>query len=381
MNLDNYIYFDIAATTPVLPSVAKLMNEINTTYFANPSSIHQMGQKSHNLIEKSRKKISSLLNCLSSEIVFTSGGTESNNFVLLGILKKNDHFITTSYEHPSILNVAKELEKKGVEVTYIKPNCDGTISQKKLENAIKKNTKLVSIMYLNNELGTINPINKLSEICKKHNIMFHTDAVQYIGKGKVDIKNMNIDLLSLGAHKFYGPKGIGALIIKKGITLDPCIFGGGQENGYRPGTESAPLIFGMTKALEISLIDIDKNNKQITTMEKLFFNLLDTKKIKYTLNGFPRMNGFINITFHDIDGQVLLMNLDMKGFAISFGSACSSGSAKASNAVLAIGVNEEDAKKTVRISIGKFIEEQHIIALANTISDIINERKKVKQYV
>ena len=236
-------------------------------------------------------------------------------------------------------------------------------------------------MYLNNELGTINPINALGKICSENNILFHTDAVQYIGKGKVDFENANIDLLSLGAHKFYGPKGIGALIIKKGLKLDPCIFGGGQENGYRPGTESTPLIAGMTKALEISLENFDVNNKQIIEMEELFFDLLKSKKINYSLNGSPRLNGFINITFHDIDGQVLLMNLDMNGFAISFGSACSSGSTKAAHAVLEIGIDEKNAKNTVRISIGKFINKQNIIALVDTINNIINEKMKVKKYV
>ena len=217
MSNPDYIYFDVASTTPIDSVVLDKMHEVNKNYFGNSSSVHQIGQKSHNLIERSRKSIASLLHCLESEIIFTSGGTESNNIALRGILNKNDHLITSTYEHPSILNVAKALNQKGIEVSYVKPNADGIINPDDIKNALKENTKLVSIMYVNNELGSINSIEEISSICKENSILFHTDAVQAIGKEKITLKNTDIDLLSFGAHKFYGPKGAGALFIKKGI--------------------------------------------------------------------------------------------------------------------------------------------------------------------
>ena len=381
MNNSDYIYFDVASTTPVNSVVLDKMHEINKNYFGNSSSIHQIGQKAHNLIERSRKNIASLLGCLESEIIFTSGGTESNNMALRGILSHNDHFITSTYEHPSILNVAKSVEKKGVEVTYIKPNKHGIIEIDDIKNAIKKNTKLISIMFLNNELGSINPIEEISLLCNHKSISFHTDAVQYIGKGNINLENSTIDLLSLGAHKFYGPKGIGALYIKKGIDLSPVIFGGGQENGYRPGTESVSLIAGMCEALKIAFKNLDKNKSHIKHLESLFFHELDQTNISYTLNGGERMDGFLNITFHEVDGQALLMNLDMNGIAVSFGSACSSGSAKASNALLEIGLDKKSAKETIRISIGDFITEENILSIIKSINEIISKEIKEKQYV
>ena len=366
------LYFDTAATTPLDLRVANHMHEINKDIYGNPSSIHQTGQKAHNIIERSRKKIAELLNCKQSEIYFTSGGSESNNIALRGVLKKGDHFITASYEHPAILEVAKYLEDNNIEVSYIAPNCNGTINPEDLKKEIKSNTKLVSIMAVNNEIGTINPIKEISDICKDKNIFFHSDAVQYIGKGKINLAKLNIDMLSLGAHKFYGPKGIGAIFIKSGITINPFIFGGGQEKGIRPGTENPSLISGMCHALEIAIEDLKKNRTHINNMESLFFKLLSETKIKYKVNGSPRLKGIINITFFDYDGHSLLLNLDMKNIAISFGSACASGSAKASSALLSIGLKEEIANKTVRISIGKQITDKNIHYLVDTLKEIIH---------
>jgi len=374
--MKNYTYFDIAATTPIDSNVLEIMNEVNSNFFGNPSSVHQAGQKSHNLIEKSRRTMADLLGCLPSEIIFTSGGTESNNIALNGILKSGDHFITTSYEHPSILNTAKEIEKRGIDVTYLKPNSEGIITVEELRAKIRENTKLVSIMSLNNELGTLNPIENLSEVCGEFEVCFHTDAVQQIGKRKLGLAETNINLLSIAAHKFYGPKGVGALFIKKGVTLNPIFFGGGQESGYRPGTESVALIAGMTEALKIAMLNLNSNEEHIRKMEKEFFSKINQTSINYRINGGSRLHGFLNITFHDIEGQTLLMNLDMFGFAISFGSACSSGSNKPSNALLEIGMNETDAKKSVRISIGKFIQTENINLLVNAINKIITNHLK-----
>jgi len=373
------IYFDVAATTPIDQEVLDLIHLVNKNCFGNPSSTHQHGQKSHNLIEKSRISIAKTLNCKTSEIIFTSGGSESNNHVLKGILKKGDHLITSSYEHPSILKLAKKLRSKDIEVSFIKPDSSGLINPKKIERKIKHNTKLISIMYVNNEIGSINQINKISKISKNHGILFHTDAVQIIGKKNITLTN--IDFMSIGAHKFYGPKGAGALFIKKGLSLNQVIYGGGQENGYRPGTESVSLIAGMSEALKIALENLDTNKKHIQNLENLFFSELDKTKISYTVNGKNTMKGFINITFHEIDGQSLLMNLDINGIGVSFGSACSSGTTKASNALLEIGLNQKSAKETIRISIGNFITEDNIFSIINSITNIVNQEIRANQYV
>ena len=368
------IYFDFAATTPIDPLVINKMNEIDTEYYGNPSSIHFFGQKSHNLVERCRKEISLYLGCESSEIIFTSGGTESNNIALKGILKEGDHFITSSYEHPSILNVAKKIEEEGIEVSYIKPNKNGVICLDDIKNKIKNNTKLVSIMFLNNEIGSINPIKDISMLCKKHKILFHTDAVQFIGKDNFNFKDYEIDILSIAAHKFYGPKGIGALIVKKGISIDAINEGGGQENGLRAGTESPTLIAGMTEALKIAYKNLDNNINYIKNLDKIFTRELDNTNIDYRINGEPRLHGFANITFNEFDGQTLLMNLDLNGIAISFGSACSSGTSKASNALLETGMKEKQAKDTVRISFGKFNTEQDVKYLVHVLQKVISPK-------
>lgn len=369
MQSKEQIYFDVAATTPVDEEVINLINKINLNYFGNPSSIHQHGQKSHNLIEKSRISIAKSIDCNPSEIIFTSGGSESNNLVLKGVLNAGDHLITSSYEHPSILALAKSIEKKGIEVTYIQPDKTGLINIECIEKNIKSNTKLISIMYVNNEIGTINPINQISKIAKDHNIFFHTDAVQIIGKKTVTVKD--IDFMSVGAHKFYGPKGIGFLYAKKGTIINPIIEGGGQENGFRAGTENLSFIAGMDLALKKSIQNINKNQNKIVELEKLFLKKLDQEKINYRINGENRLPGFLNITFYGIDGNNLLINLDMKNISISYGSACSSGTSKPPLALLEIGIPINEAKSSVRISIGKFINETQITELIIALKNII----------
>ena len=370
-------YFDSAATTPIDLEVIKLMNDINLSYFGNPSSIHQQGQKSHNIIEKSRKSIAQLLQCSDSEILFTSGGSESNNIVLKGVLKAGDHFITSSYEHPSIIKLVSELQSKNIEVSIIKPNSDGIIETQMVLSEIKENTKLVSIMYVNNELGTLNPIPEIGKALKNKNIFFHSDAVQYAGKGKLDLSSLNINMLSLGAHKFYGPKGIGILYIKKGISIEPLISGGGQENGMRAGTENIAAIAGMELALKIAYSNFDSNHAYIKSLENHFLKKLTDNNIDYRVNGErDRINGILNITFFQVDGHALLINLDMLNIAISYGSACSSGSASVPKTLLEIDMPEEEARCTVRISIGKTINKDDINFLIDSLKNIIGRIKK-----
>ena len=373
---NKYSYFDIAATTPIDNQVIDLMHEINSEYFGNPSSIHAIGQKSHNLIEKSRINISEVLNCKSSEIFFTSGGSESNNIVLKGLLKEGDHFITSSYEHPSILGLAKDLMKNDIEISFIKPDKDGIINVNDVKNSIKENTKLISIMYVNNELGTINPIEDIANLSKQNNILFHSDAVQYIGKEKINLLESNIDFLSIGAHKFYGPKGIGVLYMKSIHTINPLISGGGQESGIRAGTENISYIAGMSLALKLSNDNYKKNKEYTLSLENYFIEELKQSKIKYRINGKNRMPGIMNITFFNIDGQALLMNLDLMNIAISYGSACSSGSVSAPLALLEIGMEKSEAQSSVRISFGKMNNKDNIDYLISSLKTIISRLTK-----
>ena len=365
------IYCDSAATTPLDKDVIKEINYISTSVFGNPSSIHKFGQESRAIIERARLNISNLLGCDLSELIFTGCGSESNNIAMLGVLSNGDHLITSSYEHPAVLKTANELELKGIEVSYIKPNSNGTIELEKIQRAIKTNTKLVSVMHVNNELGTQNPINQISEMTSELGILFHTDAVQSIGKKNINLKDTKIDLLSLSAHKFYGPKGVGALYIKNGVKLLPTYYGGGQEKDLRPGTENIAYIHGMSVALEIAVRDHESWHKKLSGFEALFLNNLNTSNIRYTLNGENLIGGILSITFHDILSQDLVIALDMRGYAISGGSACSSGSVKSSATLREIDMNEELAKRTVRISFGKNIQKKNIIGLSNSIADIV----------
>ena len=373
----NNLYFDIAATTPLDNNVSKLMTEIQNTVFGNPSSIHQFGQKSRSLIETARRQMASSLNCKPNELIFTSGGSESNNLVLKGLLKAGDHLITSSYEHPAIIKVSQELEKYGVEVSYIKPNVDGIIDSNDIESAIKRNTKLISIMYVNNEIGSVNPIGNIVEVAKKNNIKVHTDAVQIIGKQPLDIKKIDVDFLSIAAHKYYGPKGIGALFIKSGNILDSVLQGGGQEKNLRPGTENISGIVGMGLATQIAIQNAAENSKKILDLENTFINELNEKKINYKLNGKCRIPGILNITFPAILGQTLVMKLDLNGVAVSFGSACSSGTPKPSEVLLNLGLTSDEALRTIRISIGKFHTDNDIYDLVSILNEILcNEYEK-----
>jgi len=365
------IYFDIAATTPVDPKVATLMTDVMTQTFGNPSSIHKFGQESHSVIERARLQLATSLSCEPGEIIFTGGGSESNNLVLQGILQSGDHVITSSYEHPAILNVVKALESKGVESTLVNPNENGVVDCNDVISAIQPNTKLISIMTVNNELGTINPIAKLGEISVENNILFHTDAVQMFGKLPIDLQDVHIDFMSISAHKLYGPKGVGVLYIRQGNKLPAILHGGGQENDLRPGTENIPGIAGFGFAAELATNNMTINIENILELEKRFLSALDNKNIGFTRHCKSHIPGLMNISFHNVKSKPLLMNLDMMGVAISAGSACASGTLMASKVLLQIGVSEKLASESVRISLGKLHSKDDVDYAIQKITELI----------
>ncbi|MDD3284625.1 MAG: cysteine desulfurase family protein [Patescibacteria group bacterium] len=356
------IYLDSAATTSVDKKVLQAMIPYFTDDFGNASSIHSFGQDAEATILKSKDIISNFLNCDPSEIIFTSGASESNNTVLKGVFDDfNGHLITTMFEHPSVLEVAKYLSRRGVDVTFIKPEKNGIIDYNKVLDAIREDTKLVSIMYVNNEIGTIQPIakigKKINEINtnRKNKILFHTDAVQASYFLQMDVKRLYCDFLSMSSHKIYGPKGVGLLYVKKGIHLTPLIHGGHQENGQRAGTYNTPGIVGFAKAVEFILAK--NHNIEISKITKLRdFMIKEVLKIKgVSLNGSlrDRLPNNANFLFKNVEGEALLLKLDLEGVACSTGSACASGSLSASHVLLSIGINPEDAHGSLRVSLNK----------------------------
>jgi cysteine desulfurase len=365
------IYFDIAATTPVDSKVATLMSHVMTQTFGNPSSIHKFGQESHSVIERARLQLATALSCEPGEIIFTGSGSESNNLVLQGLLQSGDHVITSSYEHPAILNVVEALECKGVESTLVNPNKNGVVDCNNIISAIQPNTKLISIMAVNNELGTINPIAKLGEISVENNILFHTDAVQMFGKLPINLSEIHIDFMSMSAHKLYGPKGVGALYIRQGNKLPTILHGGGQENDLRPGTENIPGIAGFGLAAELATKNMATNIENILDLEKRFLTALTENDIQFTRHCNSHTPGLMNISFHDVHSGPLLMNLDMMGVAISAGSACASGTLKASKVLLQMGVSEKLASESVRISLGKLHSKDDVDYTIQKITELI----------
>tara|TARA_Y100001970_G_C14209027_1_gene845810 strand:+ start:357 stop:1499 length:1143 start_codon:yes stop_codon:yes gene_type:complete len=374
------LYFDISATTPIDLEVSELMNQIQNNIYGNPSSIHREGQAAKTVIEKSRRQISSALNCNPEEIIFTSSGSESNNMVLKGCLIKGDHFITSSYEHPAILKILPSLEEIGVQISIVKPDKNGIIKAQSIKNEIRSNTKLISIMWVNNELGTINNINEIGQLSLDNNIKFHTDGVQALGKIPINLEKTKINFISMSAHKLYGPKGVGALYVKKGESLKPLIHGGSQESNLRASTENISGIGGFGLATEKAINNMHINCNKILTLEKYFIESLNKKHLDYKINGINRVPGVFNITFNNFDGQSLVLQLDIAGIGISFGAACSSGTTKTSSMLTDIGLTENEALSSVRISIGKIHNKNDIDTLVEKISNnILNLNNKATE--
>ena len=380
--MDN-IYLDNAATTKLDADVLKEMMPYLTEKYGNASSIYKIGRESRKAIEDSRDKVAKILNCDSNEIYFTSGGSESDNTALRGVANayksKGNHIITSKIEHPAILETCRQLEKDGFEVTYLDVDSDGFIDLKQLEDSIKTTTILISIMFANNEIGTIEPIKEIGEIAKKHGVIFHTDAVQAIGNVKIDVKEMNIDMLSLSGHKFYGPKGIGALYVNKNVKFQRFINGGHQERNKRAGTENVPAIVGLGKAIELAY---DNFEERINNEKKLRDYYIEEvqKRIPYVrVNGSleKRLPGNANISFQFIEGEGLLLNLDLKGICASSGSACTSSSLSPSHVLLAIGVPVEIAHGSLRVTIGKNNTKKEINYLLENLTEIVQRLRNM----
>ncbi len=377
------IYFDNAATTRLDDKVLEEMVPYLKENYGNASAIYKLGREARKAVEESREKIAKILNCKPNEIYFTAGGSESDNTAIKGIAranrKKGNHIITSKIEHPAVLETCRELEKEGFEVSYISVDENGILNLEELKNAIKPTTILITVMFANNEIGTIQPIEEIGKIAKENNIYFHTDAVQAVGSLEIDVEKLNIDSLSMSGHKFYGPKGIGALYVKTGVQFDKFISGGHQERNKRAGTENVAGIVGMGKAIELAYENLEEHNKKIKELRDYYIEQVKEKIPYIKINGDleKRLPGNSNISFRFIEGEGLLLNLDLKGICASSGSACTSGSLDPSHVLLAIGLPHEIAHGSLRISIGKYNTREEVDYLVENLVEIVNRLREM----
>ena len=378
------IYLDNAASTQIHEDVLNSMLPYLKEQYGNPSSIHRYGRLAHKAIEKARKQVASLINADPSEILFTSGGTESNITALRGISMKNpsSQIITSSIEHDAILEPCKKLIQNGFDVIYLPVNQFGVVDYADLKNHISEKTSLVSIMFGNNEVGTIQPISEIAKICNEHNIPFHTDAIQAVGKIPIDVKELGMDLLSISSHKLYGPKGIGALYIKNGIDIDPVILGGGQEHGLRSGTENVAGIVGFGKACEIAKNNLNENTSKIKKLRDILIEKILDEIPEVTLNGHPqfRLPNNTHFTFLGVNGEDLIIKLDEYGIAASTGSACSVNTQKASHVLQAMGFSLEQITGSLRLTIGIFNDHKEIEKTVDVLKKIVKELRSVSPF-
>lgn len=360
------VYLDNSATTPIKDDVLKEMLPFLTENYGNASSLYTPGLIARRALDEAREKVATLINAKPNEVYFTGCGSESDNWVLKGVASalknKGNHIITTVTEHPAMLRTCEYLEKNGYEVTYLGIDDQGRLKPEELEAAIKETTILVSIMMVNNEIGTIHPIKELAAIAKKHGVLFHTDAVQALGNVPIDVKDLGVDFLSMSAHKIYGPKGVGGLYIRRGAKLGTLIFGGGQESGKRAGTENVAGIVGFGKAAELAINGLDEHIKHSTEIRNYLADKLTSEIPDIIINGSMenRHPGNLNVTFKYIEGESILIQLDACGICISTGSACSSKSLKPSHVLSALGVPDELIHGTIRFSVGDFTTKEDI---------------------
>lgn len=375
------IYFDHAATTPVDPRVLDAMLPFFKNDFGNANSAHQLGRTSKVAIEDARELIAHKLGAEPSEIIFTSGGTESDNAILKGVVAatRKTEIITSPVEHHAVIHPAEALKRKGVTVTYLEPNSDGVITAEQVADSISDKTAIVSLMHVNNEIGSINPIKDIADVCQEKKVPFHTDAVQSVGKLPVNLKDLGVDSLSLSAHKIYGPKGVGVLYVKNGTPWIPWLQGGSQERRRRGGTTNVTGIVGLAKALDVCMEEMDNHQKHFEHLRKVTIRELDKKfSGKYQING-PAEGGaphILNIGFKTesdkgLDGEMLLLNLDIDGICVSNGSACTSGAMEPSHVLKGIGVPDAVANSSIRISFGKSNTEEQIYYFIEKLDSIL----------
>lgn len=377
------VYADNSATTRLKPEVLSEMMPYLTEEYGNPSSIYSMSNTPRNAIEEARAKVARAIGAEPSEIIFTSGATEADNWAIKGAAHMaapgKKHIISTKIEHHAVLHSLKALEKEGFAVTYLDVDEWGRVNPADVLNAVREDTCLITVMYANNEIGTIEPVAEIGKIAKEKGILFHTDAVQAIGNVKIDVKAENIDMLSLSAHKFYGPKGTGALYIRKGVRLAPYIDGGAQEKRKRAGTENTAGIVGLGKAIELATQGIDEKCKRLGEMRDKLIELIEENIPYVRLNGHrtERLAGNVNMCFRFIEGEALLLSLDLVGISASSGSACTSGSLDPSHVLLAIGLPHEIAHGSLRVSLGDFNEMEDVYYIADSLKTIVERLRSM----
>lgn len=377
-----FVYADNAATTQVSQAVLDEMIPYFHDKYGNPSSIYSIGQESLNALNQARQRVADAIGADAKEIYFTSGGSEADNWAIRGIahanVKKGKHLITTKFEHHAVMHTMKVLEKEGFEVTYLDVNSNGIVKPADLEAAIRPDTTLVTIMYANNEIGTIQPIPELAKICADHGVIFHTDAVQAVGHIKINVKEQHIDLLSMSGHKFHGPKGVGALYIRKGLRFPNLIEGGAQESNRRAGTENVPGIVGLGKAIELATANIDENAKRVTKMrDRLIDGILKLPLTRLNGDREHRLPGNANISFEGIEGESILLLLDMNGICASSGSACASHSLEPSHVLLSIGVKPEVAHGSIRFTLNEDNTEEDVDYILEVVPKIVNRLREM----
>ena len=379
----NRIYLDYAATTPVAPEVLEAMLPFFSEGWGNASAVYATGREARRAVEDARKTVAEAIGAQPQEIYFTSGGSESDNTAIRGtafaLKEKGRHIITTAIEHHAVLNPCKQLQQEGFEVTFVRPDREGRIDPEAIRKAIRKDTILVSVMTANNETGTIEPVSEIGRICKENGILFHTDAVQAIGSIPVNVQEINCDLLSLSAHKFYGPKGVGALYVRERTRLNPLIAGGEQERGLRAGTENVPGIAGLGKAIALAVGNLEENAARIRrTRDRITEGILSSVP-GAALNGDPenRLANNCNIRFDGIDGEALLLRLDLAGIAASAGSACTAGSREVSHVLKAIGLTEAEVKSSLRLTTGIHTTEEEADETVRILAETVRDLRKM----
>ena len=376
------IYFDHAATTPIDDRVLEAMMPFLKENYGNANSAHQLGRTSKVAIEDARENVAKLLNAEPSEIIFTSGGTESDNAIIKGVIAGTGkkEILTSPIEHHAVLHPAEALENEGVTITYLQPNEEGIISAEQVADAITEKTALVSLMHVNNEIGSINPVKEIAEVCREKDVTFHSDTVQSIGKIPVDVKGIGFDALSISAHKIYGPKGIGVLYVKNGTPWEPWLQGGSQERKRRGGTSNVPGIAGLSKAMEIAIDELEENAIHFQSLREYAIQQLQEKfGERFYING-PRTGGaphILNVAFlspekKGLDGEMLLLNLDIEGVCVSNGSACTSGAMEPSHVLSGIGLNQDQSNSSIRISFGKQNTREEITYLTEKLEGILD---------